>query len=270
MRAITLMAGTACCLMLASVAWAQPPQEGPAFGWEETVVRIREVPLEHRDSLKAETGFDLAVGFAYRRAYLFHPDFSFWHWRGRPVLYFGGNLFEPSEQQWNQLLGPEEFAALPVPAAYRLPPGAIVTLLAAVCLALVVYLFPTDQGRVKTLLKDLKYVQAVTMYQEAVPDEQQATAEQRNQAIGQATARLINDHAVEPTQADKSLRLILNELNRAQTGQFRQLAAVHEQAGNWLEAAELYAQAAELREPWDAKDHAFLLKCVARCEKRLS
>jgi uncharacterized tellurite resistance protein B-like protein len=108
------------------------------------------------------------------------------------------------------------------------------------------------------------------MYQEAVPDERQATAEQRSAALAQATARLINDHAVEPTQANKSLRLILNELNRVQSGQFRQLAAVHEQAGNWQEAAELYAQAAELRDPWDAKDHAFLLKCVARCEKRLS
>lgn len=267
---VALLALVACWLLSATSAWAQPQGEGAAFGWEETVVPLMELAPDQREALKKETGFDLSVGFAYRRAFLFAPEFSFWHWRGRFVLYFGGNLFEPSEQQWLALLGRQHYDNLQSPLIYRLPPGTAICVGLFVVLGFVIYRFPLDSVRMRRLLKEPKFARAVSIYETAIPDERHASIEERQDALALATTFLVQDHALEHARAEKQLRFILAELNRARTTEIRQIAAAYEQNGDWRSAQDLYQQAADLREPWDAKDHEFLRKCIARVEKRLA
>jgi len=269
-RLACLLAAIVGCLIGSGNASAQPQQEGPSFGWEETIVPLAELDPAQRETLKAETGFDLSLGFAYRRAYLFSPGFSFWHWKGRYVLYFGGNLFEPTNEQLTALLGRDRFASLPVPTAYRLPPGLVSTILIGAAIALLVYLFPLDSVKSQRLLNDPKHVRAVEIYHASLPTDAEPTKEEIEAAIVTAAEYLTQSHALEKGKAEKQLRLVLGEINRARTQDLRQLAAAHEQCGNWEEALDLYEQAAELREPWDEKDHAFLLKCVARIERKIT
>ncbi|QDU29630.1 hypothetical protein ETAA8_47450 [Anatilimnocola aggregata] len=256
-------------LLLPQAAVAQPQQEGPSFGWEETILPVMELDSVRREELKAETGFDLSLGFAYRRAYVFSPAFSFWHWRGRFLLYFGGNLFEPSSAQLTAILGKEQFAALKTPLIYRLPPGFVTTLLLVVFVALVIYLFPPEHVRVGRLLNEPKYIRAVELYHASLPAGEEPTASEIETGIATAADYLVQDHAVAKPQAEKSLRHLLGELNRARTYELRQAASAFEQSGSWEEARDLYEEASELREPWDAKDHAFLLKCVRRVESKM-
>ncbi|WP_425613979.1 tetratricopeptide repeat protein [Anatilimnocola sp. NA78] len=258
------------CLIFAGHATAQPQQEGPSFGWEETIVPIAELDPDQRAMLKMETGFDLSLGFAYRRAYVFSPGFSFWHWKGRYVLYFGGNLFEPTEQQLTALLGKDRFASLPVPTAYRIPAGLVITLLIIAAISAGIYFFPVDSVKTQRLLSDPKYVRALEIYHASLPADEEPTKDEIEAAIVTAGEYLTQNQALDKAKVETQLRFMLAEINRARTQDLRQLAAAHEQCGNWEEALDLYEQAADLREPWDAKDHAFLLKCVARVERKVS
>lgn len=121
-------------------------------------------------------------------------------------------------------------------------------------------IWPSAQDRVRG---DARYREALRVYAAALPQEV-PTREERRQAMAVATEHLTAQHALAAAEADKGLRVLVADLDRARSYDLRHDALAYEQAGAFELALELFDQAARLQEEHDAKDHQFLQRCIAR------
>jgi hypothetical protein len=271
MRAIIALFAFLSCGLLATAASAQPGPEPLLFGWEETVVPVVDLSPQQQAAFRQAWNIELHlnVGFAYRRAFIFREGFSLWNWRGRHVLFDGDNVAEITPAELANLIGPDRVAALRPPFEYRVPAG-LTTIVVLVLIAVAaIYLVPTQGKKVRRLLNDARYIQAAEIYAATLPKPEEETAlEHRKLALATAIDFLVTDKSVPRTDAEANLRMILSLQEEQHSKYLRQQALAHEEAGEWNEALDLYEEAAELRELWDAKDFAFLQKCIARVEKK--
>jgi hypothetical protein len=232
------------------------------YGWSDRIVHLADLPPDVRADLQKETKHSLAVGFYYRRFFLFAGGFDLWTWNGKRVLYQGDKFFEVGDGQLMMMLGKDQTENLATPLAYHFPVGLIV-LVGVVAIGSVCIYF-SGEARAKRMLRDLRYQQALQMYMQVLPPDWKLTHEQMQQAIAASAEYLHREHGIALEKADANVRLLLTQVYKEQSLQARQIAAGFEEAGDWPQAIAGYTQAAELQEPWDAKDHAFLLKCIAR------
>lgn len=253
-----------------SKSWAGPPgDEGLRFGTDESIISFAELPPEQQRELFQDTKLEpWAVGFAYRRAFVFHESFALWHWRGRFLLHCGDNVIEPSRADLERFVGPDLASQLRTPWIYRLPPGLLVILGGIVAIGFAIRSFPTKITQVERLLKDERYRQAADVYHSSLPPpEEETTVADRRRSLGLATEFLV-EKSVPRAQAEANLRSVVSFQEEMRSRELRVQAVLHEQAGEWDEALDLYEEAAELREMWDAKDRDYLRKCIARVEQK--
>jgi tetratricopeptide (TPR) repeat protein len=250
-------------------ARAQPGNEGIRFGYEQTIVPAAELDPDKQAALRAQTGFDLAIGFAYYRAFLGTGTVSFWNWGGRYVLFDGDNVYELGEGALAELLGPARAAALSPPLAYRVPLGLVLLIGLAIALGVLIYVGTRKQAKSERLASDVRYAAALEIYQAALPPpEEETTVDHRRAALATAIDYLHEEHKLPREEAAENARLVIAGFEEARSKDLRYQALMHEEAGEWDEALDLYEEAAELRELWDEKDRAFLLKCIARVERK--
>lgn len=271
MRRLASIGGLLFILCMAGTASAQPQGEGFKFGWDELIVPVAELSEEQKSFLKkeTETELDFAVGFAWRCAFVGHPNFSFWNWRGRYVLFDGGNVIEFPQEDLPKIVSPERYSQLHPPLRYRIPAG-LATIFTLIVIGIAAsYMFPGQFARSEKLLKDQRYVRAIAVYDAALPGpDDESTAELRRQALATAIDYLVSEEKVPQTEAEANLRTIVSLREELRSKQLRHEALSHEMAGQWDEALDLYEEAAELRELWDPKDYAYLQKCIERVEKK--
>jgi tetratricopeptide (TPR) repeat protein len=254
---------------VAASASAQPLNEGFRFGYEHTIIPAAELDADKQAKLKAATGFDLAVGFAYYRAFVGTGSFSLWNWGGRHVLFDGDNVFELGDGALADLLGPTRAATLRPPLFYRVPLGLVVLLLIASVIGVLIYRGARKIETVERLASDVRYAAALEIYQAALPPpEEETTVDHRRAALATAIDYLHEEHKVPREEAAKNARLVIATFEEARSKDLRYQALLHEQAGEWDEALDLYEEAVELRDLWDEKDRDFLRKCIARVEQK--
>ncbi len=271
MRASVAPFAIVVCGVLATAVNAQPGPEPLRFGWDEVIVPVADLSPEQQAAFRRawKIELDLNAGFAYRRAFLFREEFALWTWHGRHVLFDGNNAAEITATELATLLGPDRVAAYRPPLAYRLPPGLPVIVLLASAIAAAIYFVPTQGKKLRRLLKDPKYVQALEVYAATLPKpDDPSTLELRKEALATAITFLVTEKSVRKAEAETNLKLIIAQQEEQHSRFLRQQALVHEEAGEWNEALDRYEEAAELRELWDAKDYAFLQKCIARVERK--
>ena len=271
MRAIVAVVVFLSCGLFATAAYAQPGPEPLLFGWEETVVPVADLSPEQQAAFRQAWNIelDLNVGFAYRRAFIFREGFSLWNWRGRHVLFDGDNVAEIAPSDLSALIGPAQVAALRPPLAYRLPAGLTTIIVFVLIVVAAIYFVPTQRKKARRVLQDARYIQASEIYAATLPKpEEESTLALRKAALETAIEFLVVEKSVPRTDAAANLKLILSLQEEQLSKHLRQQALVHEEAGEWNEALDLYEEAAELRELWDAKDFAFLQKCIARVERK--
>jgi tetratricopeptide (TPR) repeat protein len=212
---------------------------------------------------------DLAVGFAYYRAYIFTGGFSLWNWRGRYVLFDGDNVFDLQQGEPEQLLGAQAASQLRVPLLYRIPVGLVTILLLGIALGIAIYFGSRKIEVVQKLAADPRFQAALEVHHAALPPaEEQTTREHRRAALQTAIEFMETEHKVPLADAQTKVRGLVAAVDESRSKDLRYQASLHEQAGEWDEALDLYEEAAELRELWDEKDYAYLLKCIARVEKK--
>lgn len=271
MRLVIAIIALLICGSFATAVSAQPGPEPLLFGWEETVVPVANLSPQQQAAFRQAWNIelDLNVGFAYRRAFIFREEFSLWNWRGRHVLFDGDNVAEIAPAELANLLGPDQFATLRPPLAYRVPAGLTTIIVLVLVAVAAIYFVPTQGKKVRRLLQDARYIQASEIYAATLPKpEEESTLALRKAAFETALEFLVAEKSVPRTAAEANLKLILSLQEEQLSKHLRQQALVHEEAGEWNEALDLYEEAAELRELWDAKDFAFLQKCIARVERK--
>lgn len=271
MRTVISVVAILFCGTITVVANAQPGPEPILFGWEETIVPLANLSPEQQAAFRQEWNIelDLNVGFAYRRAFIFHPAFSLWNWHGRHVLFDGDNIAEITSEGLATLIGPQQVAALRPPLAYRLPAGLVTLAVLVLLVAAAIYFVPTQGKKVHRLLQDASYLQAMEIYAATLPKpEEESTLAKRKAAFETALEFLVTDKSLPRPDAEANLKLLLSLQEEQQSKHLRQQALLHEEAGEWNEALDLYEEAAELRELWNAKDFAFLQQCITRVEKK--
>lgn len=271
MRTIVAVIVFLACVLLATAVSAQPGPEPLLFGWEDTVVPVADLSPEQQAAFRQAWNIelDLNVGFAYRRAFIFREGFSLWNWHGRHVLYDGDNVAEIAPNDLATLIGPAQVAALRPPLAYRLPAGLTTIIVLVLIVVAAIYFVPTPGKKMRRLLQDAKYIQALEIYAATLPKpDEESTLELRKLALSTALDFLVTEKSVPRNEAETNLKLILALQEEQQSKLLRHQALLHEEAGEWNEALDLYEEAAELRELWDAKDFAFLQKCIARVERK--
>lgn len=257
------------CLLLAAPFWNNPalaqraPREATiVWGWGDTVDYVCDLPPGVRVELGTDSQLVPAVGFCYWRFCIFADGFNFWTWNGRYVIYHGSRFVEIPEEDFVQILGEEKFASLGKPLAYRVPFG-LVTLL-AIAAALAVAIRYAGHNRVRRLLQDQRYQQAIQIYNESLDPDSEPSRDDKQIALAAAADSLVKNHCLRAETAMANLRLILAELDRGRSYELRDQAQQHEEESEWEQAIELYQQASDLQREWDLKDYAFLLKCIDR------
>lgn len=271
MRAVIAVVAFLTCGLFATAVSAQPGPEPLLFGWEETIVPAANLSPQQQAAFRQAWNIelDLNVGFAYRRVFIFHEEFSLWNWRGRHVLFDGDNVAEISPLELANLIGPDQVAALRPPFAYHMPAGLTTIIVVLLIVLAAIYFVPTQDKRMRRLLQDARYIQASEIYAATLPQpEEESTLALRKAAFETALEFLVVEKSVPRTIAEANLRLILSMQEEQLSKHLRHQALLHEEAGEWNEALDGYEEAAELRELWDAKDFAFLQKCIARVERK--
>jgi hypothetical protein len=117
--------------------------------------------------------------------------------------------------------------------------------------------------RAERLLKDETHRLAFQAYLDNLPSDSVPAAEDKARAFAEGIA-VLERSGIPEEKGEPALRLLINEWEREKSHELRNLAVVHEEAGEWEEAVELYALAARLRMESDPNDHAFLLGCIER------
>ena len=247
-----------------AMAHANP---GIPYGWGEKIIHVEDLQPDVQAELKSITNQDLAVGFIYGHRYFFHENFDLWTWGGRLVLFSGEQYWELPDEALADILGKEKFAAWSKPIYYRFPRG--LTFLIGIACAIMAFirLVPTAGARVRKLMRDVSYREALEVYCANLPTESEPDREDKTEAMAAALAYL-RTTALPPRLAEANFRFLIGESERARSYQLRHQALAHEEAGEWEQAIEHYQQAADLREEWDAKDYQFLLKCIERVQRQ--
>jgi hypothetical protein len=214
--------------------------------------------------VRQELGCEPRVAFLYRHWYVFRDGFDFWTANGRFVLYDNGRYWNISRENLDQLLGPDA-ARLSTPWHYWIPPGL------ATCIGLVVLvgvmIYFSAQSRANRLSQKGIYQEALQVYVQNLPGEEEPDREAKMKALA-AGVEFLRNSGIAEDKAERSLRLLVGEMERGQSYEFRNRAVEYEQAGHWDQAIENYEQAARLREEWDGKDYDFLQKCIERVRKK--
>ncbi|WP_254508348.1 tetratricopeptide repeat protein [Anatilimnocola floriformis] len=269
MRTLACCCGVLLSLVGGRLASAQPQPAPIRFGIDEVIAPVAEVPAAEKAILKQHTELDFSVGFAWRCAFVGSSYGSFANWHGRYVLFDGDNILEITRTDLERMLGKDQYARLHPPLRYRIPPGLIGLLILIVFLAKFDALFPTRILLAKRLLNDAQYVQAVEVYERSLPGpDEESTADLRKQAFAAAVEFLTTAKSLAKPEAEARLRKIISSREEEKSKYLRQQALAYEEAGDWNEALDHYEEAAELRELWDAKDFAFLQKCIRRVEQK--
>lgn len=254
------------CAILAFLGWTNSafaqPNRGITTGSGEKIVHLRDLPPDLQAQLRQTTKHDLALGFCYCHHFAFAEGFDLWTSDGRYVLFEGDLYYPVTDEELAQLIGKEEFAALGKPLAYRIPLGWIAVLGFIAVIAVCGYL--SAQARALRLANRNSYQEAVQVYVDHLPKDAPPSSDDKQKALAAAVEFLQQTHGISTAKAEANVRLILAESDRVQSYELRQQAVDHEENGQWDLAIELYAQAAALRQEWDQKDHAFLLKCIQR------
>ena len=264
----------ACCVILVFLLGGRPasaqPQPAPIrFGIDQEIVPLAEVPAAEKAILKQHTELDFSVGFAWRCAFVGNSYCSFGNWQGRYVLFDGGNVLEIHPTDLERMLGKDQYARLHPPLRYRIPLGLVGLIFLIVFLAKIDSVFPSNAARARRMLKDPQYAQAVEVYERSLPGpDEESTADLRKQAFAAAVEFLTTAKSLGKSEAEARLRKIISWREEEKSKYLRQQALAYEETGDWNEALDHYEEAAELRELWDAKDFAFLQKCIARVEKK--
>ena len=238
------------------------PVRLPPHGWADRIVPLGDLPPDARAQLKKATGQDLALGFLYRHAFVFGEAFDLWTWNGQYVLYQGDRYFPLTDEDLQDLLEPDAYAALGKPLAYRIPVGFVVVV--ALVGAVLVSAYTSAQARARRLFRDARMADALEVYHKNLPPDAPPTPEAHAAARDAALAFLEQTHGVPRPQAERRLHLMLAEINRAHSYDLRHQAVACEMEGRWDEAVALFQQAADLRRDWDPRDHDFLLSCIRR------
>lgn len=262
-------------LLLAALAFAAAlgsdaalAQEGGEirWGWGDTIVPVCALPPDVHVRFNEETNQRAAVGYCFGRWFVFAEGFNLWTWNGRYVLFQGSRYAEMTDDDFVRLLGREKFESLGKPITYRIPLGLVA--IAALVGGIIVVARFAKPARAQRLLQDERQQQALEVYCKFLESLEEPTLQDRQQALATAVEFLVTQHGLPADKSDANLRLAVSEMDRGQSYELRQEAVEYEQSGNWQEAVQLYEQAAELQRPWDLKDHAFLLKCVARVRSK--
>jgi hypothetical protein len=250
-------------------ARSQVPKRQPfLYGWGDAITHVADVPPMVRIQLKKQFERDLAVGFHYHHFYLFAEGFDLWTWGGQFVLFQKNEYFTATDDDFVMLLGKEKFESLRKPFVYVIPPGLATMILGILAIIVVAKLFPSARARAAKLNKDPRYVEALEVFVRNLPDEGEASPEEKQHAMKLGAEFLTSTHGIAPEKAMAHLRLIIREMERARSYELRGQAAGHEMAEEWDEALEHYRLAAKLQQDWDAKDYLYLLKCIERVEAK--
>jgi hypothetical protein len=233
----------------------------PGSGSGDEVVVLCELPPAVRAAVREELECEPKVAFIYWHCYIFKDGFDFWTSDGKFVLYDKGRYWELPREKLAEMLGPVGATKLSTPWRYLIPPGLATSLTIVVLLCVCVY--RSAESRTKRLLKNSSYQQAVEVYVKSLPADKEPDREDRKKAIA-AGVEFLQNSGIPAEQAESSLRLLIGELERGHSYDFRNQAVEHEQAGEWEQAIANYEKAARLREEWDRSDYEFLLKCIKR------
>jgi hypothetical protein len=247
-------------LGLPGPAWAQRFIIIPDYGAGYEAVVVAELPQKVRAAVREQLKCEPKVAFVFWRCYVFQPGFDFWTSDGKFALYDAGQYWELPEAALANLLGPAGMERLSTPWRYWIPPG-LATCLGILAAAFVIG-YRSSQMRAQRLLKDETHRLAFQAYLDNLPSDSLPTAEDKARAFAEGIALLVRS-GIPEEQGEPSLRLLVSEWEREKSHELRNLAVVHEEAGEWEDAAELYALAARLRVQ-DPDDHAFLLQCIER------
>jgi hypothetical protein len=232
-------------------------------GSADEVVVIGELSPVSRTAVREELKCEPKVAFIYEYFYLLHYKFHLWTWNGRFVLYNDEDdrYWEMPSGSLAKLLDPHTAESLTIPWSYRIPPGLAITLVIIAAIAIAGY--RSASARAARLVKDPRYEQALQVYADGLRTDTEPTREEKKNALAAAVNYLQND-GIPAAKAEKSLRLLVGELERERSYDLRTQAAEFEEASEWEKAIEYYRRAADLREEWDPADYQFLLKCINR------
>src|SRR5688572_23360234 len=168
------------------------------FGQGEQIAHLCDLPGEVEKQVCKELGVDdVAVGFFYKKFHIFWVDA--WTWGGSRVLFKGNQYWTLPPEAWEATLGKEASESLSKPFLYRFPPCMMLIgslLLLGVSKSA---LLPSIATRVRRLLKDHRYQEALAIYFEKLtPPEPPPGAEPR--------AEQEAPPAVDPAAAFRSAR----------------------------------------------------------------
>jgi hypothetical protein len=161
---------------------------------------------------------------------------------GRPLL-------GPTEADFIQLLGKDEYASLGKPLRYRFPLG--LTILVGIIGGCVTWkrVFPSKEARLRQLVQDPhfpNYQQAARLFEEKIAAAPCHDENAHSAAIDAAVA-FLGEQGIPPKRAKARLLLLLEAQRYEQVLQQEQLtaallnnAAQFEQNGEWAQALEVY------------------------------
>jgi tetratricopeptide (TPR) repeat protein len=114
------------------------------------------------------------------------------------------------------------------------------------------------------VLQDGRYHQALTVYVESLPEEEEPTRDDRRAALAAATLYLVNEHGIPSAEAAPNMQRMVAAYDREQSYELRHEGIACEEAGDYESALAFYERAARLQEDHDPADHRFLLGCADR------
>jgi hypothetical protein len=258
-------------LLIGTILWLFPCFSGSVFaqriiylpesGSGEEIVILCDLPAQARAELREKLQRDPKVAFLYWHTYLFKDGFDLWTSKGRFVLSDGDAYWDIPRETLVEMLGPDGENRLSTPWKYWIPPGLATFGAIAVLLTLIVYF--SAQTRAKRLINNGLYQDALTAYFQSLPVDSEAAKEDRARAIA-AGVELLQRSGVPRSKAESRLRLLVGEIEREQSYEFRAQAVDQEEAGQWDQAVENFEKAARLREAWDQKDYEYLQNRIQR------
>jgi hypothetical protein len=133
------------------------------YGSDESIIHVSDLSPEAKQVVSRKLGQDVAIGFHYKRFHIFW--FDFWTWDGRHVLYKGDKCWQLEPGDWERILSESEREGLGKPFWYRVPGGlAVVMAVAILCVMVLPIGHSRDTARVKKLLQDERYEQALKAF----------------------------------------------------------------------------------------------------------
>ncbi len=254
--------------VIASAGSAAAQRPGPRITWGEGygVTPVGGLAPGFRDEVRDDTGTDVtAVGFLYYRWFLFADGFNFWTADGEYVL-VGPDGYLPLGTEGQQAMA--EAVGHHKPLGYRLVFGWLGVVAGVATVWVLVRRSP--ESRVERLGRDPRYAAAFVAYTAALPDDGPPTADHRRAGLAAGVDLLADEYAVPERRAERNLRLVARQAEKAMSFEMRAAALAHEEAGDLGTAAELFEQAAHYGAFWEPIDHTFIQKNLARVRAKLA